>query len=328
MSGNPYESLIPLFNKKSAVDRIEDFHSNINIIFHNIESKYYDTIHKEMWENLQTHFDNLVNAVLREVKIESNHLTLLDIGCGTGLSTEMVLKTTIGKEIKTISLLDTSVNMLEKAKERIKKWDKSITLINSEIESVEQTFDVIVICSVIHHIPDLKSFFCSIEKRLNTGGILITMHDPLATAIESFVYKNRVNQYLEVEKKYQSFLPRLIVKKINSKLKSFSHRRDLIEEVNEQLLKEEIIKTPLSHVEVWSVTDIHVEDLPYSNQKGISLAILEDNLTSMKIKKFITYCFFGTLRSDLVKGYKLKEDNLSKVEDIYGRNFGSIWIKN
>jgi hypothetical protein len=47
----------------------------------------------------------------------------------------------------------------------------------------------------------------------------------------------------------------------------------------------------------------------------------------MELKKLITYCFFGALKTDLVQEYQQKEDSLSKNEDQYGRNFGSVWIK-
>lgn len=327
MSTNPYQSLIPLFNEKSALAKIEDFHSHINIIFHDVESKYYDTIHQEMWDNLQEQFNKLVQIVHQNgINLEDN-LSLLDIGCGTGLSTEMLLQTHLGPKIQNISLLDTSTQMLDKAKNRIEKWKKPMSLFNTQVEKITGTFDVILVCSVIHHIPDLNSFFGAIQDRLNPGGILITMHDPLAEAIESSVFKNRVSEYLGMEKKHNDFLPRRIVHRIKSKWQSLTNKNDLIGEVNQLLLKDGITKAPLSHTEVWSVTDIHVEDLPYSNKQGVSIDELKSILNKMNLKKLITYCYFGTLRNDLLKKYQLKEDELSKNDDLHGRNFGSIWIK-
>jgi hypothetical protein len=93
------------------------------------------------------------------------------------------------------------------------------------------------------------------------------MHDPFAEAIESTIFKNRVNEYQEIEKKQQQSLSGRVVRKFKTKLQSFLGKKDPIEEVNELLLKAGIIKIPLTHIEVWSVTDIHVEDLPYSNQQ-------------------------------------------------------------
>lgn len=327
MITNPYQSLVPLFDEKSAVDRIEDFHTHINIIFHDVESKYYDHIHKEMWDNLQEQFNKLVDGIQVEATPLSTELNLLDIGCGTGLSTEMTLKTALGRNIKTISLLDTSSQMLEKAKARIEKWQKPITLLNTEVNNITSTFDVIVICSVIHHIPDLNSFFAAVKERLNSGGILITMHDPFAEAIESSIFKTRINEYHDVQKKQQSFLPRRIVKRIKNKLQFLLPKSDPIAEVNELLLSKKIVKAPLSHTEIWSVTDIHVEDLPYSNQKGVSLTVLKSILKGLTLKKLVTYCFYGSLKSDLIKSYRLKEEILSRENDQYGRNFGTIWIK-
>lgn len=327
MKNNPYKSLMPLFEMKSGVDKIEDFHAGINVIFHDVESKYYDTIHKEMWKNLQEQFNKLVNSIDLDTKTPSIELSLLDIGCGTGLSTEMLLKTSLGSKIKTIHLLDTSAQMLEKAKKRIQRFKKPIGFFNTEIENVEQTFDVIVICSVVHHIPDLNSFFYTVEKKLNPGGILITMHDPYAEAIKSATFKNRVSEYNAVEHRHRSFLPRKIVNKFSRKFKSFLQAKDPINEVNELLLKNGITKMPLSHAEIWSVTDIHVEDLPYSNQNGVSLTVLKAILHQLSLKNLITYCFYGSLKSNITKAYQLKEDLLIENKDQFGRNFGTLWIK-
>jgi 2-polyprenyl-3-methyl-5-hydroxy-6-metoxy-1,4-benzoquinol methylase len=119
-----------------------------------------------MWDNLQEQFNKLISSIPLRVASQEQSLSLLDIGCGTGLSTEMMLRTALGSKITSISLLDTSPNMLEKAKKRIQKWKKPITLFNTEIENINEKFDIIIVCSVIHHIPDLKSFFNSIENNL------------------------------------------------------------------------------------------------------------------------------------------------------------------
>ncbi|MGK4569281.1 class I SAM-dependent DNA methyltransferase [Flavobacterium sp. 3HN19-14] len=168
-----YNSLLPLIKKTKSNLSPEEFQSVINVVFHDFEAAHYDAMHSDMRDSLQEQVDLLVKDLFEKRQIESDNLSLLDIGCGTGLSTQAILNSGLGKHIAAITLLDTSPNMLVQAEEKAKQWGKSYTLVNGHLSEVTAKFDIVVICSVLHHIPDLEKFLAEVSNVLNPGGILI-----------------------------------------------------------------------------------------------------------------------------------------------------------
>jgi len=161
-----YKKLLPLIEKSGSTLSPETFQENINVIFHDIESKYYDSIHKDMWTDIQEQVDLLIDDLLSLRFNLKKNLRLIDIGCGTGLGSESLLNSKISENIGSINLLDTSKKMLEKAERRAKKWGKKYTLKHSSIEEVREEFDIVIICSVLHHIPDIDNFIKNICRIL------------------------------------------------------------------------------------------------------------------------------------------------------------------
>ena len=119
-----YKDLMPLIKKVGSPLSPKQFHERVNIVFHDFESEHYDTIHKDMWDSLQEQIDLLVGDLISYQKKHNTHMSLLDIGCGTGLSTKLLLESNIKSKIAKITLLDTSPNMLKKAEEKAKTWNK------------------------------------------------------------------------------------------------------------------------------------------------------------------------------------------------------------
>ena len=68
----------------------EEFRQIVNVVFHRYESSQYDELHRSMWESLPVVFDLLAAAGIPDLK---SHAQLLDVGCGTGLSTTLLLNT-------------------------------------------------------------------------------------------------------------------------------------------------------------------------------------------------------------------------------------------
>ena len=321
-----FDSIAPLMNSKSRMTDVCAFHERVNITFHDIEAEYYDKLHREMWKSLPIQFEILVDDLMSN-NFPLRNIHLLDIGCGTGLSTELLLKTKIGKRISRITLLDTSSKMLGKAKIRSKNWNKNVSIKHGDLSVIDEKFHFILISSVLHHIPNLEDFFEKIDDLQEKGNYVMTIHDPLSEAISSEIYKDRCNSYSKSSAEWQKNRP--LLRKVFDKVKTtFSKEPNYIQEVNFQLMKEGIIEEPLTAQEIWSVTDIHVEDLPFSNKAGISLKSLESILRHYTLTTTRTYGFFGQAQSNLKLKYYEKEQELILAGDRYGRNFGSIWEKN
>jgi ubiquinone/menaquinone biosynthesis C-methylase UbiE len=325
---NPhYLSLLPLIREKSNICDPEKFQSLINVIFHDYEARDYDRLHSEMWQNLPQQF-KFISADISSFFTEKNDgLKLLDIGCGTALATDLLLKTQIGSHINQVHLLDTSIAMLDEAKKRAKTWGKEFRLIEGDISLIKQrNYDIILISSVLHHIPDLSTFLHNVAQAQNPGGILITIHDPCSEALQSPIYRQRVTAYNNHIRSLP-FKKQSIYKRITIRLRNLFNVPDYIDRINNKLLAEKIIKIPLTENELWSITDIHVEGLPYSTGKGIDKSTLINALSNYSLASYRTYAFFGVLGSHLNNPFRKTEEELSLQKDMYGRNFCSAWIK-
>ena len=320
-----FKALEPLIEKKSNVKDAREFQSIVNVVFHDHEAKHYDSLHAEMWQSLPHEYDLLINDAVPLISGKTK-LKLLDIGCGTGLATQLLLNTAIGNLIEEVHLLDTSSVMLGEAQKRATGWGKKVKIIHGEVTAVTDNYDVIIFSSVLHHIPELGDFLSKVSQLQNPGGFLISIHDPALEALQSDTYKNRCKQFSDHYNNTK--VKPSIVSRAYNKIKRVLQPQDYIGAVNKTLLKNGVINQPLSDNEIWSITDIHVEGLPYSASDGISRKTLISALPSYQLIGYRTYCFFGLLSNHLTNEYQKKERELSLAGDLHGRNFGSIWLKN
>jgi 2-polyprenyl-3-methyl-5-hydroxy-6-metoxy-1,4-benzoquinol methylase len=323
-----YSSLLPLLKKSGSLLTVEEFQSRINIVFHDHEAFHYDRMHLDMWESLQEQINLLVSDYF-EFKEPSSNLSLLDIGCGTGLSTQQLLHSKLGKNINEITLLDTSSNMLKQAEIKAKTWDKKYVVVNSEVSDLMGQYDVIIVCSVLHHIPELDSFLNKIETLLKSGGIFIHLQDPNGDYLNDSNYLKRLAEYEHFvskssTKKLVDFIPKTWKHCINRNL----GRKNYIDYINDQLVSEKVIRRRMTADEIWSVTDIHVENKFNSINKGISLLYLKKQLQNFQLINQRSYAFYNVLKSDLPKELKKNEDVFISKNELNGRNMSCIWIKN
>jgi len=322
-----YQSLIPLIKKTGSSLTPEKFHERINIVFHDFESAHYDSLHKDMWDSLQEQINLLVNDSIKHEK-PTKSLSMLDVGCGTGLSTKLMLESPLKSNISEITLLDTSPKMLEQAEAKAKTWNTPYHLINGNISVVTKIYDIIIISSVLHHIPDLKAFLSHISKALNPNGILLHLQDPNLDYLNDPDYIERKNAYKKIGKESDSNkgLKSIIPKSLFRWIKRLLNRKDYIDHINDQLIAEKSIKKRMSSDEIWSVTDIHVET--EEETKGISLIFLKEQLQNFKLINARSYAFYGFLKSDLVPSYRDKEQQFIDANQMNGRNISCVWVKN
>lgn len=322
-----YSNLLPLLRKTGSSLTVEEFQSRINVVFHDHEAWHYDRMHLDMWESLQEQIDLLVGDLLSKETVGSN-LSLLDVGCGTGLSTQQLLRTPLGAHISDITLLDTSTNMLKQAAAKAGSWGKRWKTVNAEIFDLDDRFDVIIVCSVLHHIPELDVFLKEIDKLLKPGGIFLHLQDPNGDYLTDPVYRQRVAEYEHyVSENVKQRWTDLFPKKWKNTLNRYLGRKNYIDRINDQLLQEKVIRRRMTADEIWSVTDIHVESKADNHEKGISLRFLTECLPNFTLIKQRSYAFFGVLKSDLPEILKAKEDNLIMKHELNGRNLSCVWIK-
>ncbi len=114
---------------------------------------------------------NLVcQAVEKQIDILSDK-EILDFGGGTGL-----LALPLAKQAKSVTLVDTSEKMLEQARLKAEQQDiKNIQFFEQNLlePPLEQQFDLIVVCRVLHHMPDLDEALSLFHQHLRENGQLL-----------------------------------------------------------------------------------------------------------------------------------------------------------
>ena len=111
---------------------------------------------------------NLVcQAVEKQIALLSDK-EILDFGGGTGL-----LALPLAQQAKSVTLVDISERMLEKARLKAEQQDiKNIQFLEQDllVNPLEQQFDLIVVSRVLHHMPDLDATLAMFHHHLREKG--------------------------------------------------------------------------------------------------------------------------------------------------------------
>ena len=116
----------------------------------------------------------LANLVCQAVEKQIDLLLdkeILDFGGGTGL-----LTLPLAKQAKSVTLVDISEKMLEQARLKAEQQDiKNIQFLEQDLlkNPLEQEFDLIVVCRVLHHMPDLDAALSLFHQYLKEDGRLL-----------------------------------------------------------------------------------------------------------------------------------------------------------
>jgi len=116
----------------------------------------------------------LANLVCQAVEKQIDLLSdkeILDFGGGTGL-----LTLPLAKQVKSVTLVDISEKMLEQARLKAEQQDiKNIQFLEQDLlaNPLEQEFELIVVCRVLHHMPDLDEALSLFHQHLKEDGQLL-----------------------------------------------------------------------------------------------------------------------------------------------------------
>ena len=116
----------------------------------------------------------LANLVCQAVEQQLDLLSdkeILDFGGGTGL-----LALPLAKQAKSVTLVDISEKMLEQARLKAERQEiKNIQLLEQDLlaNPLDQEFDLIVVCRVLHHMPDLDAALSLFHQHLREDGQLL-----------------------------------------------------------------------------------------------------------------------------------------------------------
>lgn len=116
----------------------------------------------------------LANLVCQAVEKQIDLLSdkeILDFGGGTGL-----LTLPLAKQAKSVTLVDISEKMLGQARLKVEQQEiKNIQFLEQDLleKSLEKEIDLIVVCRVLHHMPDLDAALSLIHQHLRENGQLL-----------------------------------------------------------------------------------------------------------------------------------------------------------
>ena len=114
---------------------------------------------------------NLVCQVVEKQIALLSDKEILDFGGGTGL-----LTLPLAKQAKFVTLVDISEKMLEQARLKAERQEiKNIQFLEQNLltNPLEQEFDLIVVCRVLHHMPDVDETLSLFYQHLRKDGQLL-----------------------------------------------------------------------------------------------------------------------------------------------------------
>lgn len=146
-----------LFFCESCKHRFSIIKSNCDEVY---DDDYYQTKHKNWFDNPDTRLFSIINKHIQESSTKS----VLDVGCGNG-NLLKYLKLRINK----ISLTGIDLS-------NVKGFD-GVTIINKSFLNYEweSKFDMITSLATIEHIDDVNKFVTKIHQKLNSDGLFLVM---------------------------------------------------------------------------------------------------------------------------------------------------------
>ena len=120
-------------------------------------------------------FYSTLNARLVDMAGVGSEQRIVDLACGTGGVTQLILDRLRGARDSVIIAIDQSATALKQAMdELIGARDAAVDFVQSRVEQVSETVkesaDTIFFCNAIHYIPDKDALLIEISKTLKPGG--------------------------------------------------------------------------------------------------------------------------------------------------------------
>lgn len=317
------QNIQQLIDDVGYVSTSKDFIEEISIIYHNLESRFYDKRHPEIFSVLAP----VYRRMLEKVEL-SNNMNVLDYGCGTGFEAAEISKFLYRKNISaTIQCVDQNLKMLGICEKKLKKYVNIEYIIQKETyANLTGEYDLIITNSLVHHIYDVAGYLKKIGSLLKSNGYYLMVHEPNSSYYQNNNCVNaetELREYLSMSTIHQSLTKiRKLVKRI------VQQKPNLISMLNKKMLKANRIKKGLSYFQVQGIVDIHVNH-PFSDfnigYNGFDI----DSLSRMfkipiNVIDYYTYHYLGGCKR-LPKYFMQKRNYLTEQFPLDGMNMAVLW---
>lgn len=123
----------------------------------------------------QNAFYGALNARLIDMAEVRSGQRIVDLACGTGGVTKLILERLRGARDSVVIAMDHSATALRQAMDNLKDArDSAVQFVQSRVEqmsdSVKEKVDTIFFCNAIHYIPDKNALVAEVAKVLKPGG--------------------------------------------------------------------------------------------------------------------------------------------------------------
>jgi len=120
-------------------------------------------------------FYSSINSEFIEIANIYDKKSIVDLGCGTGNITKLILKKLQSAKDSVIYAVDSSKSALKTATNEVEN-NPIVKFIHSEVqnltEAVKYKADAMIYCNSIHYVPDKEKLLTEIINKLNQKGVL------------------------------------------------------------------------------------------------------------------------------------------------------------
>jgi SAM-dependent methyltransferase len=302
----------------------------VNEAYHDAEGRAYEDAHPEIFEAEGRRWKAFGALCVRDRR---GPLRFLDIGSGTGFVALQLAP--FLREGDVFVCADVSAVMLEVCRKNVLAGKFAcgfeFVKLEGDLPGAAESVDVVTMNSVVHHVPDHAALFGQVSRLLKKGGRLIVAHEPNGAFYRSAFL--RANALLTEPRLLAGAVSRWLgvhelLRKVWGRLrrKTAAHNRT-VEEVNARLLREGVIRAPLTIDQVCRIVDFHVPALGGGGGRGIDLeALAAAHLPGFRRESFATYNHLGTEGGvrRMLRGY---DALLARVFPLSGSTFAAVLRK-
>jgi trans-aconitate methyltransferase len=293
------------------------FFAAVNRTVHGCGAESYDNLNRDAWQSLPAQFQHLVSDFLQQHPPPNHRMSALDIGCGTGLSSELLLQTRFGAFTRQVDLVDPAQEMLQICSTRHTLLTVRHRVVCGHIETLppRSRYDLILAGCLLQHVPDLPEFLRQVALRQSPGGIFLHLQDPHADSYDDPERQQRVEEF---QRSRQGLVERLSQRIRQRRSAPSAH----VEAINRELLEQKVIARPLRESELGLVVRLRAQ-----GGHGISVRQMKTLLPDYRLVATRSWAFFGELASALPPEYRRRERTLIAEKAENGTQIGGVWIK-
>lgn len=299
----------------------------VNKIYHSFEAEVYDQEHPEVIQQLPPIWKIMLEKFIEKKK----DIYVLDYGCGTGFESQQFINNVSRGKIKRITLFDTSQDMLQKCRDKLKvySFDCKFTHEIDKIYSVsDMKYNILLTNSLLHHLPYPFESIRKIEQFLTDDCVWFCGHEPSKRFYQNEHCLSLLNGYRRA-RKVRNFLRLSQVLRKTKKILGLDE--GLAAKTAKECFKNGLFTIKPKSSIVGLIVDYHVVHTNEEAKQGRGFCFQEiEKMLSgrWRLSWKTTYSFMGPFYEGAlsIEWQKKCRDLAEKYPDA-GSNFSSVWTR-